>query len=157
MYFLVRLVMSLKMSDLHFFSPLNSKLTFSCCQLSIFWLFCICNCSYVDSLRTRGSLCAVAGAASWSASWCCLGVKGCLPKTRRKDLTAQTHRLCQHAASVLPQHCLEDFFFLFWSLELLPLWACCALCFYTFSVTLEESSLEHRFGGLQIFAYSTAI
>lgn len=149
--------MSLKMSDLHFFFLLNSELTFSCCQLSIFWLFCICNYSDVDSLGTRDSLCAVASAASWSASWCCLGMKGCLPKKGRKDLTAQTHRLHQHAASVLPQHYLEEYIFFFWSLDLLPLWACCTLWFYTFSLTLEERALEHGFGGLQIFAYSTAI
>lgn len=67
----------------------------------------------MDSLGTRDSFCAVAGAASWSASWACLGMKGCLPKKGRKDLAAQTHRLHQHAASVLPQHCLEEFFYLF--------------------------------------------
>lgn len=142
MYFLVRLVVSLKMSDLHSPPPpLNSELTFSCRQLSIFWLFCICNYPYVDGLGARAWLCAVAGVAGWSASWSRLAMKGCRPKNRRqnlKDLPSQTHRLHQHAAPVPPTRC-------FGAYTCFPRGL--LLCFYTFSAALEESSLEHKFQG----------
>lgn len=132
-YFLVRLVTSLKTSNLHFFPPsLNSEWTFSCCPLSIFWLFSICLCFYVVSLCTRDLLCAVIGAASWSASRCSLGRNSCLPKKGRKDLTAQTSHLHQHVASVLPQHCPDCCFNFFLSLDVLPMYSVVFHCFCSF-------------------------
>lgn len=112
-----------------------------------------CRRSCMASLGTRDSLCAAVAAAGWSALRCSLGRNSCLPKKGRKDLTAQTSHLHQHMASVLPQHC-PDFFL---SLDMLPMWACCSLWFSTASVTSEESSLGHGFGGVQIFAYSAII
>lgn len=116
-------------SDLHFL-PLNSELTFSCCQFSTFQLFHICNYSYGKIMVEHSPL------VCQLCPCLCKGEET-QPKKGGEHSGPQLI-LCITMQSV---HCLAALFFLL----LLRLSSPACLCSCVLSP--EDSFLEHRFGG----------